>query len=79
MAQKNNPIKESNEEQTFVFNKSNYSLMLLSILVVIIGFLLMTGETDIYSSGKIILAPLVVLAGFGIGFYAILKRPADNK
>lgn len=79
MAQKNNPIKESNEEQAFVFNKSNYSLMLLSIVVVIIGFILMTGETDIYSSGKIILAPLVVLAGFGIGFYAILKKPAGNK
>lgn len=79
MAQKNNPGKESSEEQAFVFNKSNYSLMILSIAVVIIGFVLMTGETDIYSSRKIILAPLVVLAGFGIGFYAILKKPADNK
>lgn len=79
MAQKNNPVKESSEEQAFVFNKSNYSLMILSIAVVIIGFVLMTGVTDIYSSRKIVLAPLVVLAGFGIGFYAILKKPADNK
>ncbi|WP_276362918.1 DUF3098 domain-containing protein [Daejeonella sp. H1SJ63] len=79
MAQKNTPIKEEKEEQAFVFEKSNYTMMILSIAVVIIGFVLMTGETDIYSSRKIVLAPLVVLAGFGIGFYAILKKPAGNK
>lgn len=59
----------------FAFKKSNYRWMLISMAVVIIGFLLMTGETDIYDFRKIILAPVVVLAGFGLGFYAILKKP----
>lgn len=58
----------------FVFNKSNYRWMLISIAVVVIGFLLMTGETDIYDFRKIVLAPVVVLFGFGLGFYAILKK-----
>ena len=48
--------------------------MLLSIVVVIIGFALMTGTTDIYDFRKIVLAPIVVLIGFGIGFFAILKK-----
>ncbi|MFA6947293.1 MAG: DUF3098 domain-containing protein [Pedobacter sp.] len=78
MAQKNAPLKETPEEG-FVFGKSNYRLMLLSIIVVVSGFILMIGETDIYEFRKIVLAPILVLTGFGIGFIAILKKPArDN-
>jgi len=62
----------------FVFDKSNYTWLIAAVVVVILGFFLMSGTTDIYSSTKIILAPLTVLAGFGIGFYAILKKP-DTK
>lgn len=61
---------------SFVFGKSNYRLMLLSMAVVALGFILMTGDTDIYDFRKIVLAPAVVLAGFGLGFYAILKKKA---
>ncbi len=73
MAQKNTPIKESPQE-SFVFGKNNYRLMLLSIIVVVFGFMLMIGDTDIYEFRKIVLAPIVVLAGFAIGFIAILKK-----
>ena len=59
----------------FIFDKSNYRWFIISIVVVIIGFVLMSGTTDIYSNTKIVLAPIVVLTGFGIGFYAILKKP----
>ncbi|MEX8547431.1 MAG: DUF3098 domain-containing protein [Mucilaginibacter sp.] len=59
----------------FVFNQSNYRWMLISMAIVVVGFLLMTGDTDIYDFRKIVLAPVVVLAGFGVGFYAILKKP----
>ncbi len=59
---------------TFVFEKINYQLLLVSILIVIIGFALMSGSTDIYSFRKIVLAPIVVIGGFIFGFYAILKK-----
>jgi hypothetical protein len=78
MTQKNTPAKETKHE-TFEFGKSNYRFMLLSIAVVVTGFILMTGESDIYDFRKIILAPAVVLAGFALGFYAILKKPAQNQ
>lgn len=58
----------------FVFDKSNYRLLLLSIAVVMIGFFLMSGTTDIYEFRKIVLAPIVVVIGFTIGFFAILKK-----
>ena len=77
MAQKNTPVKETNQEP-FVFQKSNYMLLMLSIIIVILGFIIMAGDTDIYSSGKIIVAPIIVLTGFIIGFVAILKKPTNT-
>ena len=62
----------------FVFDKSNYRLLAISIAIVILGFLLMSGTTDIYSDTKIVIAPLVVLGGFAVGFFAIFKKPAAN-
>lgn len=58
-----------------VFDKSNYRWFIISIAVVTFGFILMAGTTDIYSNTKIVLAPIVVLTGFAIGFFAILKKP----
>lgn len=75
MASPKNQSKEQ-ANKDLVFGKKNYQLMLLSILVVALGFVLMIGNTDIYDFRKIVLAPMVVLIGFGIGFFAILKKKA---
>lgn len=73
MAQK--PAKPTEAQPVnFVFGKSNYRLLLISIAVVVLGFILMTGDTDIYDFRKIVLAPIVVLAGFALGFVAILRK-----
>ena len=61
---------------SFVFDKGNYKLFIISIAIVALGFLLMSGTTDIYSTTKIVIAPLVVLGGFAVGFFAIFKKPA---
>lgn len=57
-----------------VFTKKNYQLLLISIAIVALGFLLMVGTTDIYDVRKTLIAPVVVLFGFGFGVYAILKK-----
>ena len=77
MAQKNTPVKETPQEP-FVFQKSNYIMLILSIVIVILGFIIMAGDTDIYSPSKIVIAPIIVLIGFAIGFIAILKKPSQN-
>lgn len=78
MAHKNIPSTETKMEP-FIFGKNNYRLMLISIAVVALGFILMIGETDIYDFRKIVLAPIVVLIGFAIGFFSILRKPKYSK
>jgi hypothetical protein len=56
----------------FIFDKGNYRMLIISIAVVAFGFILMSGSTDIYGTTKI--APMVVLAGFALGFFAIFKK-----
>ncbi len=62
----------------FIFDKGNYRLLIIAVAVVALGFILMSGTTDIYSTTKIVIAPLVVLGGFTIGFFAIFKKPAGS-
>jgi len=74
MAEKRaNPATQETKTQ-LVFTKKNYQLLLISIAIVVVGFALMIGTTDIYDFRKTTLAPMVVLAGFGFGVYAILKK-----
>jgi len=62
----------------FIFDKGNYRLLFVAIALVVIGFITMTGTTDIYDTRKIVIAPLLVLSGFVVGFFAIFKKP-ENK
>ena len=68
----------SSSTSGFVFKKLNYQLFILSIVIVSIGFILMMGTEDIYSFTKITLAPIVVVAGFALGFVAILYKPKNK-
>jgi len=66
----------TNHTPTFVFDKGNYRVFFIAIALVVIGFLTMTGTTDIYDTRKIVIAPLLVLSGFVVGFIAIFKKPS---
>ncbi|MEL6142513.1 MAG: DUF3098 domain-containing protein [Bacteroidota bacterium] len=66
------------------FGRDTYIWVGIGAALVFIGMLLMTGgqmpspdvwdEKIIYSSRRITLAPIVILAGIGTVFYAILKK-----
>lgn len=57
------------------FNKDNYVLMGGSLLLVILGFILMYGGTEnIYSFRRIHLSSIVVMSGYFLMIYAILKK-----
>jgi hypothetical protein len=64
-------------EHTFVFGKENYILMGVGVLVLIIGFWLMSGKEDIFNTTKLTVAPFVVVVGFIIEFFAIMRKPRD--
>jgi len=74
MIEKKSPPANQGNQQELVFTKKNYQLLLISIAIVVLGFILMIGTTDIYDFRKTLLAPMVVLAGFAFGIYAILKK-----
>ena len=70
-------------EQSFLMDKQNYTLMIIGIAVIILGFLLMNGGKsadpkvfnydEIYSTVRISIAPFLVLLGLAIEGYAIMK------
>ncbi|MDR0976213.1 MAG: DUF3098 domain-containing protein, partial [Prevotellaceae bacterium] len=70
-------------KEKFAFDKINFILLGISMLVVIVGFALMLGpnttpthfEPDIFSVRRIKVAPLVSLAGFILMIYAVLRKP----
>lgn len=72
----------------FALEKENLIWILIGFAVIVIGFILMAGGgTDdpnvfsdkIFSFRRITLAPIVVLIGFVIEIYAIMKKPKAGK
>lgn len=55
--------------------------MIIGILVVAVGFTIMTLDTEPYGFGfmGITLSPIVVVAGFILEIYAILYTPKEKK
>ena len=65
----------------YLFNKRRYGMLFLSIFVIALGFIIMSGgETSdpnifndkIYNFRRIRLAPLIVLSGFILCIFSIL-------
>ncbi|WP_375444828.1 DUF3098 domain-containing protein [uncultured Fibrella sp.] len=62
------------------FGKANFQLMIAGIVTILVGFFIMTIDTEPFGFGffGLTLGPLVVTAGFIIEFFAILKKPAET-
>ena len=75
----------SSQNTTLLLDKTNYLILGVGALLIIIGFFLMSGgntdpnvfnEAEIYSFRRITLAPIVIITGFVTIIVAILKKPA---
>lgn len=58
-----------------VFERHNYVLLLVGILVIVIGFALMRIENQFEGFISLYVAPLLILGGYLEIIYAILWRP----
>ncbi|MBR1503094.1 MAG: DUF3098 domain-containing protein [Prevotella sp.] len=73
------------DKRNFAFDKMNFILLAVGMVIVIIGFLLMVGpnstdttfEPDIFSVRRTKVAPVVCLFGFVSMIYAIIRKPKD--
>ncbi len=80
-------LKEQ-KQNDFIFERKNYLFMIIGLVVIAIGFILMSGggsddpevfNPDIFSPRRIRLAPTIVIIGFAIEVYAILLNPNKSK
>jgi hypothetical protein len=68
-----------------LFGKENYKWMLIGLAVMALGFFLMAGgrssdpnifdDKDVYSTTRITIAPILIIAGLIIEIFAIMKKP----
>lgn len=70
-------------KRNLAFGRNNFIFLAIGVLVIIVGFILMSGssssvesfEPDIFSTMRIKVAPVVCLIGFLSIIFAVLYRP----
>jgi hypothetical protein len=64
-------------ENKLPFGKKNYQWMIIGIVTIIVGFIIMSLDTEPYGFGflGLTLGPIVVMAGFVMEIVAILHKP----
>ena len=87
MAQEKKITTSHSKETTTnaLFGKENYKWMIIGLVVMAIGFFLMAGgkspdpkvfdDNEIYSTTRITIAPILIIAGLIIEIFAIMKKP----
>lgn len=73
-------------KRNFAFDKMNYLLLAIGFVIIVVGFLLMTGpgstetafEPDIFSFRRVKLAPATCFLGFVFVIYAIMRKPKQK-
>ena len=60
----------------FAFKKINYLIMILGIVLILLGFVIMSLDQETYGFGflGLTLGPIIVFSGFMIQFVAILYK-----
>ena len=75
------------QKEDLAFGKTNYMIMIAGVVLVIIGFILMSGggsedpnvfNEEIFSFRRWTLAPVVVVLGYIAVFVAIMKKTKDH-
>jgi len=86
MAQNKNQKNQEKDQSSFVFGRNNYKLLLIGLGLLFLGYLLMIGGAsdnpnefsyEIFSFRRITLAPILVIAGFVVEIFAIMKKPEE--
>lgn len=75
------------ERRNFAFDKMNFILLAISMVIVIIGFVLMSGgsstettyDPSIFDARHTKVAPVVCFIGFVAMIYAIIRKPKTDE
>lgn len=85
MAEKKHSSAQKEPKVFPIFEKDNYLWMLAGFVVMAIGLILMIGgksddpnqfhPDQVYSTTRITIAPILILAGFVLEIFAIFRKP----
>lgn len=76
------------KREDFTFGRQSYRLLILGLIMIALGFILMSGggsddpkvfNEEIFNFRRITLAPILILAGYVVEIFAIMKRPSSKK
>ena len=80
--------KESKKGFSFVFGKLNYILLGVGLIVLALGYILLTGggsddpnvfNPEMFNVRRMYIAPIMIMAGFIINIVAIMIKPKDKE
>jgi hypothetical protein len=75
-------------QKRILFGKKNYFILFLSLIIIAIGFFLMSGggsndsnifNPEIFNFRRIKLAPTIVIIGFMLSVFSILMKNKNSK
>lgn len=77
------------KKSQFGFQPENYKLLLIGLAINILGFILMIGgaaedpnsfnASELFSARRITIAPMLIVAGYIVIIYAIMRRKKVSK
>ncbi len=75
------------DKKNLALGKTNFILLAVGMLIVIIGFILMSGgcstettfDASIFNALRIKVAPVICFIGFISIVYAVVRKPNDEK
>lgn len=79
-------MKKEKNGFDFAFRKENYILMGVGVLLLILGYILLSGggsddpnvfSEALFNTRRLVVAPLVILSGIIVEIWAIMKRPKE--
>jgi uncharacterized Tic20 family protein len=77
-------VSKEEKSKFMPFRKDNYLFLLIGLVLIAIGFILMIGgssndvdvfDTAVYSFRRITLSSILIVLGFVVEIYAIMKQP----
>ena len=76
------------EVSSNLFGRENYIWLLAGIAIIALGLILMAGgrssdpnvfdPKEVYSTTRITIAPILILAGLGLGVFSIFRKPKEK-
>jgi len=89
MSKVKNTVSKEEKGKFMPFRKDNYMLLLAGLLFIAIGLILMIGGSSndvnkfnaegVYSFTRLTLSPILIVIGFVIEIYAIMKQPKKEQ